>query len=434
MKKRGNILLLVALILSLCLSILFIPFFGTGDMRYFVKTSAVTNYFGLRGGYVAFNLNYPPLASVFLWATGLISRTNFPEIWLHILPTIEDIHNSHIPIKIGLVLVLYLFAGLSFLYEKKERNEPFFKSLGISTFIFLNPALILSTTVLGYVDILLAPTLILSYYFFEKRKYFLSGISYAVSFMTKLFPIFLFPLFFAYFVNLTAKKIKIKIDFKNLISFISGIALVLAGILSFYDTKTIFQIVKASNQHTQWLSNNALNFNWILRELFSPENTAPEPLVLVLKSVFITILILFSFKILFEKKNVKQLLESAVFVMTGYFIFYPGVHENHLIPALILAIIFYVFKPIKEVKQILLSLSFFVFINLFLFYGVGGKIIGNKEFLIAPRTYFPKTIHTIYLIMSTLITMWFFKILVVKLQPVVKKLKVIVNSFYELLA
>ena len=107
MSNFKKITISAIILTGILLNVFFIPFFGTGDTRYFVKTAAVTNFLGPREAFEVFNLNYPPFSSIILWLSGVLSRTNFPNEWLDLLPTSQEIGNKYIPVKFTIVFVFF---------------------------------------------------------------------------------------------------------------------------------------------------------------------------------------------------------------------------------------------------------------------------------------------------------------------------------------
>jgi hypothetical protein len=383
MNKRATktIIFFLFLILNLYLAV---TIFGTFDVRAWIRSAGLTNDYGLIKGFEIYNMYYPPLSSLILWVVGKISNIRSLPAWINEYPTAAEVGLSYIPIKLSLVLFLYLIPTTIYFYErflKKHKTESWFSK---SAYIFANPIFILSISVLGYLDIFFAPFLLLSFIFLERKRFYLSGLLLSIAFSIKLIPIFAIPIFLSYFATLDYIKPRLRIDWINAQRFLFGIATTVLSLIYFFGYESILAIFKASAAHGANLSNNAANLN-LLISIFIGSNTAPDMWILLSRGVFYLICGIVTVKIILSTKKLEPILFSSILIFYTYFIFFTGAHENHLFPALIAAVSYFVILPNPTSKKILMHTSLLLALNLFIYYWLGHIVRNGSFVLIGPQ-------------------------------------------------
>lgn len=382
MNKVQKILILVLLITFLVINILLINSFGTQDMVAWIRTVSVTQIYGPIKAFGIYNLNYPPIASLFLWTAGKISHLDYTKVvFLDGYSNIGRLGNLYLPIKFAILFFYEFYIILIFLYLHRIKRLDLWNALLWTTLISANFALMEASMALSYIDIFYAPFLFLSFYFLSTKRIFWSGFFLAVSFSIKIFPILLIPVFLAYFLDMKFKPLKIKIDFKSMFTLFFGMVAVLAPELVFYGFKNICQVLSSSSEHGNFLSFNATNLGLILKHFFYHDNISSPYIKDLMKLSFFIFSSLFIWKLAISKKNMDNFLYAGIGILLGYFTLYTGAHENHLFPALVLATSLIVFNPIRRNVLIYWIISSIVFLNLFLFYGLGSSY-GNVIFFL----------------------------------------------------
>lgn len=356
-------LFLVILAIALT-SYLTLPFFGTSDMSAWVRSAAVNLTYGPTQAYDIYNMYYPPLSSTIIWATALISDFHYSLSWLSDYPSMAAIGPSYLPIKYSILFFLILSLLSLYVFTGKRRLQD-------SLLTFFNPALLWSTLILGYIDIYIVPALILSYYYFNKKKDLFAGALLAITFLIKLIPIFLVPVFFIAYTNLRFQPFKLRIAWHRLIKFSLGLTLVTFMTFVLYSPRSFGTILVMSALHGQYLSLNSLNIYWLIREFFIPENLTPSIFLYLGKILFLGISGLSLIKLALSHDKGEAILRTSFCILFSYAMLFTGAHENHLFPAVIIALLMYFQSPTIQNKIWYYGVSAILFLNLFLFYRLG---------------------------------------------------------------
>lgn len=357
MNKKNKLLGYILLIILIQLVLW--PNFGTLDTTAFVSFAESVAHFGIRGGYAHYNLYYPPLPTVFI--APFVKASNYltlgPEIKILVL-------------KIFLAFFYYLTASIIVIIEIKKGKT---REAALATLlIFLaNPAIIETTTILSYFDILMFPALLFMCFYLQKKKYFLSGFFLSIAFMTKLLPILLLPLFLTWFIEYKNENSKrhLRILWKEALSGILGIVLTTTLIAWYFDPKQIHTILTISSDHGQWLS-FAYNIPRIIRE-WRNDNAASELIRQTGKLLFFAVSAGILINTIKKQKTMENLARAGAGIFLVYFFLLTGVHENHIFPALIMSFIACMENANKQNKRLLWIISVLTFINLFIPYGFG---------------------------------------------------------------
>jgi len=385
--------------------------FGTSDMKAFVRASAVTSEYGLVKGYATYNLYYPPLSSFIIWITGKLGNIKYDSTWLVDYPSVDQITTQYIPIKISLSFFLILTTILVFLYLKVTHKLTISKVISQSLFIGMNIAIIEITLVLGYIDIYFVPPLFLSLYFMSRDYDYLAGTWFALTFLIKLIPIILLPVYLFHYLSINLRNHQIKIQWNKLSTFIFGVVTISLPIIYVYNPTEITKIIVMSAYHGRYLSLNALNFPWILNNLFSPDNLASPAINLLLKIIFFIVSGTTLLRYITGKHTMYRWLQVAIITTYSYFVFSTGAHENHLFTAFVLSLALYLYTNNQFSRRLYSILTGLLFLNLFLFYQLGlnvpptsiSYIISNNQstlFLLKNILAMGTTIHLLYLYTS----------------------------------
>lgn len=398
-------LITVSFLLNLLLSIVF---FGTQDVTAWIRSAGITNGIGVIDGYQVFSLVYPPFATVLLWITGLFHNIGLYPGWLEEYPTAQQIGNSYIPIKIAVLFFLYLTGAVVYFFAVRAKKVGIKRARQLVLKIFLNPVFILSTPILGYIDIFFSPFLLLSLFFNQISIPYFAGVFLAISFSIKLLPLLILPVFFASFIHLDIRRLQIKIYTRQATLFFAGLLTVILPVLIIFGYDAIEKIFRASvSLHGIYLSNGAANFNYLLGYIIHSNDT-PAYWLTWSRLIFYAIGALSVIKVATSRNLKENFYKASIAVLFGYFIFVTGAHENHLFPALVVAAGLLTSKFSKENLKLFNTLSVIIFLNLFIFYGFGQILIGGKFISLIPGGY-SETRNILTLVLSVFNTLYFIK-------------------------
>ena len=181
-----------------------------------------------------------------------------------------------------------------------------------------------------------------------------------------------------------------QIDFKRLIGQVLLPAGIIVGVtLLIFGVRPVFGSLKAALTHN-FLSGNALNFDWILTHVlhvFDPDQfgglvageaqyiyTTLTEVSLGPRILFILVYSLTLIAFFRRDKHFESLINFSLSGYLAYFIFNPGVHENHLFLSVILSIVLFWLN--REHLTTMIVLIVISNINLVLFYGLDGVGLG----------------------------------------------------------
>lgn len=338
--------------------------FGTNDMYSFIQLVETIEEYGLQQAYHVYNLNYPPLSSVLMYPITLLGdyRT-------------FDQTTKIVLIKTMLAVFYFGFSGV-IIWLYKQRTRPSSIQLAKKSFFILcNVGLFEATFILSYFDIFLALPLFGAVYAVHKNRFFLAGVCVASTFMIKLIGLFVVPVFIVYCVTLQKKSINIQ--WKSLLFFLAGMATVVAPLIYFFSYEQVNFIMTQSSAHGNQLS-FAFNFPRIIQ--YIQDSNATSVLIHnISRASFLGISVLILWQVLRNPKTVSALLWACITILFTYFIMFTGVHENHLLPALMLALILYIWEPNRLNRLAYYGLTVIVLLNLLVRYGFGEPYRLNPE-------------------------------------------------------
>lgn len=359
MSKIWRIFLIVLVVL---LTLLPLHSGGTGDVAIWQGWIEAIERDGFITGYIPV---YPPLTWTILLGVSYAYHALNIEMLL--------------AIKWALVFFLFLTSGIFLLWTRN-----------LLLTVFFHISLILSSVALGYLDIWVAPALLLSLWALKERKIFLCTLFFTIAWLVKWQPLIIAPFIMAYIVRPTGIK-----QWKETVKIVLRDVLLPAGLLVGLMVLLFGQGLLISLQdgmgHTG-LTGNALNYNWLVTFFLS--STQPDrfgalangivnyigitewepgdwPLVLIPRVLFG---LFYVSGLVFMLRKAATFENFIRFVIVGYMAyctFNIGVHENHFFMAGLLAVVLYWLSSRELYSALVIVLI--ANINLFLFYGLNGS-------------------------------------------------------------
>lgn len=334
---------------------------GTGDIRgYFVLWVDNVYRYGLRQGFIENANMYTPLSTFFMFVGSIL------------FPLLE---NAQAIRAMGIILLLVSSWWIVYKY-----NKP------VYGFLIVLAGLL--SIQLGFIDVYLFPFLTISIYYLSKERYHLFVVFFTLSCCIKLQPFIIAPLLLLFFVSIKPRKPYICVPLKNVIQMSISCALTLLPLFALYGFKSIFDCIKFGLT-TPGFSPNALNFIWIVQyfcELLFPDKTTPlvdglpvvywSPHGKMLWFDYIfwgTFVFLCIYTILLKKKTTTIILKLIIIEFTIFFLFKLGVHENHLILAMILTLLLLCLEDNLMNRCIFIFYAIVTNVNMAFFYGLEGE-------------------------------------------------------------
>ena len=242
----------------------------------------------------------------------------------------------------------------------------------------------LNAMALSYIDIFIAPFLLISLYALYNRNFLLFTIFYFINVMIKWQGIIILPFILLYILNISSLKEIKNIIWGKIASQIVLPSVVLVVFVFMIFGREVYDTFDRAMKEDM-LSGYALNLSWIITRIvyfLNPEANFFEygiMKIIYIKSGEISYFTKFIFFVFFfstliacfkEKKSFINLLKFSVIGYLIYFAFNTCVHENHLFLASLLSLLIlnYDSKFLTEAIGIMLAFN----INMFLFYGTLG--------------------------------------------------------------
>ena len=353
-----------------------VPSPGTQDVDMWQRWAYNADTLGMASGFEANKDNYPPYSSVILLcalrAARLFRIGTSGDVFVHFTSMIFYI------VKLSILFFL-LLTSLVFWWWTRD----------FWITVLLHLSLLLSSVALGYIDVFFAPSLLLSMWALKEQKLVLFTAFYSIACLTKWQPIIIAPFLGVYLLNMRHVRSWKQIDFKRLAGrvLVPTLAILMLTFAAF-GVGPVLRSLKDATSH-DFLSGNALNFNWILTHwlhVFSPERFGGlikgQAKFIRTRSLHITLapqlLFLLSYASVIvsffrRDKTFEVLLNFALMGYLAYFIFNTGVHENHLFLATLLS--FILFWTNRDHLFLVISLILMSNVNLFVFYGIDGRAL-----------------------------------------------------------
>jgi hypothetical protein len=308
-------------------------------------------------GYKNFSGNYPPIYLHWLYVSG-----NFMEM-------------MGFPIDSGIMLKFFnqlpiilshlLFTALVFkLLVRFQATALQLNAVMLIT--ALNPAILFDGPVWGQVDMFPTVFIMVAFYLvaINKATYLVLPL-FTVALLTKFQMICFAPVFAVIF-------------FKNardtLIGCLLSVALIALIFLPFVVSASFVNVIKQAYIDTlgeyPYSTLNASNIWMIITENSAPDNTpflGNQAITVKMAGIaffFVTTLTVF-LSGLYQlwsnphrspKAFAEHLVFSALICSTGFFLLLPGMHERYIIPAVITALMYAVFRPDRAIYAVLLSI------------------------------------------------------------------------------
>lgn len=355
--ERIGLILLLGL-----LALTFFHSYGTRDVEAFTRWMGNVRDHGLRLGYELNGEDYPPLASVILLGVTTAAR----------LFQVEEF----VAFKASLLLFL-LLTGLAFYAWTRH----FYLSAAIPAF------LIIGTMALSYVDVYFMPAFILALWALQKRNWPLATLFFTITCLIKWQPIILAPFVVLYVLSIhrLADWRQINIP-RLLLQAALPFALLIGLILLIFGRHPINAFQAAATD--PFLSANALNFPWLVTSAvraFDPErfgglvfgnvtfiaSLEPNPFIQQWRYLFYLVYAAVLFLFWRREKSFYNLVLFALIGYLAYAMFNTGVHENHLVLAILPAATLYWLDPQRLGTFLTWALA--ANINLYAFYGIDGQ-------------------------------------------------------------
>jgi hypothetical protein len=356
--QGGNALLLGATTLA-ALHFLRAP--GTGDVQDKLIWMRNLAAHGLVGGFRASADNYPPGSFVILLMVTKIAAPLSMSFFL--------------AYKLSLVVFLFLSGLVVMLWTKNA-----------VLLVAMQCALILDSGVLGYNDVYFIPTLLLALWALHARKPAWFSALFTITLLIKWQPVIIAPVLFL-FVLLAQRDDKRPRDLRRSIAALAlPCAAILAATVLLFGGAFIDAFRAALSEH--WLSANALNANWVLTRILHGHGVLAAgdaatshkryvfatawPLLAATKAAFALVYLTILYRFVRGRKSDDAALYAAYLCYFAYFLLNTSVHENHLIPAVILAGVLWWRNP--SYAWVFLTTAAITNVNLYLFYGLDGVL------------------------------------------------------------
>jgi hypothetical protein len=350
----------------LLLTLLFLPSGGTTDVALFAKWMDAMQRDGLVQAYADAYDVYPPLAWVIL--RGVVAAAAFSGIAL--LPAF----------KVSLLVFLALTSVVCLAWSKNLVNSA-----------ILHVSLLLNSVALGYVDIYLAPTFLLSLWALRNRRVFLFAALFTISSLIKWQPLIVAPFFAVHVVRLVAEDRAWRSAATRFgLEAVLPATLIAGAVMLPFGWASLAAFTDALSQQT--LSGNALNYNWLVThylhvahpERFGPlvdgmstfVRTDEWSIVAGSKLLFVAFYLWTLGCFIARPAAFETTLRFALAGYLAYFTFNVGVHENHWFLASLLAVAWHI--AARNPRHWVVAILVIANVNLFLFYGVSGTVPFNR--------------------------------------------------------
>lgn len=388
-----RLLIIFGLVVFSLPTVIFFSHKGTGDMGVWLEWTSHINRWGPLNAYSIINTDiidtkihetpvnnintnhsywttdYPPITFINLWL-AMKAATLFGVSWM-------------IGIKI-LLLVYYLATWVSLIYlSTLFRRQSIWRDITVVSGLYLGGLYFaIISQAFTTLDITFAPYVVFSLALFARRKYFLSGIFFALAVLVKWIAMMMLPVLLFYFIIKKGRRYRIDTPmFKFLGAFALVFGLLIIGfLLNHLSLLSLAESLRKAFSHGLWyLTAGSLNFWWII-QFVAIKPFYPETYAMVIKNnmyifsaissvifLIVNIAILKSF--LKRKKDIGSLLQASLMISWSYFIWRTGVHGNHLFIAVLTALCLAIINTKKSNIRQYLWLSLFGLASPVLTYG-----------------------------------------------------------------
>jgi len=348
----------------------FFTYYGTGDVDRKLKWMGNVRAYGLIEAYQRIPDQYPPLTLTLLALMG-----HFGDA-LHL--------TDFVAFKLSL-LVLFALTGAAFLWWRRD--------LPLAAALLL--ALLPNALALGYTDIYFAPTLVLTLWALQRRRFVAFSLLLAVTCLIKWQAAIIAPPLIIAAVRFATSEIEPEEDTTRLRLSLASLrrlmAITLPGLVVTIGVIALFGeavfVALAHGFGERFLSANALNAPWLLTQALhlaaayrhngaaidarQTIQTTDVRLTLGPKLLFAAFYLFALLRLWRGTRTFVVTLRWTLAAYLAYFAFNTGVHENHLFTAVILAAALASVGGAWE-HGVFISVSLIANINLVLFYGLRG--------------------------------------------------------------
>lgn len=333
---------------------------------------------------------YPPLSTVIMsafangWKTVIGIRDYGPNF----------VRSPDYAQSVKLSVFVFYLITIFILYKLSKKNGSLFVIL--TTF-----SLSIQTQGLGDVNIYLIPTLIGSIFFLTRKKIFLSGLLMGITLSIKWQPVILLPLFAAFIldkkelINSIPKAVKFALGFAIAPTLSWALVLIQPEGKDAFSHATEYLI-----QGAPMLSGQALNLNWIVtyflhafastdkiesiwhleglnRQIYSSfAPTIFQGYLFLIAALIIVVHFFFR-----QKKNIYNLITGCFMIFFSHQILNKSAYEKHLFYSVFFILVYYLLRPTKQNRILLILFDLMTVMNLIFFYGFTGPKDVNRMFL-----------------------------------------------------
>ena len=349
-------LILGYVVLTTTLIAVFLTTPGTSDMEIWKTWKNDASSLGLRSSFRSTPADYPPVSRLILhfWP-GPASRTSIKTL-----------------------LLCFLVSSALVIFIATKRKTSFYWSIGL---------LAVSSVGLGYLDILYAPFVVIAVVSLQNGRLRTFGLTSSIATLIKWQPLIVMPIFFLYLLRTNDHQFRQISPSKRIIRALWPFLSAWALAVLFFGLSPI-RVSRFNAFNNSYLSGNALNLPWVfgaIQQGLSGDLTFKAllkdevPTFVVTSTNFIAKTISAALLILFLRyiRTLEDALLASIGLITIYFMFSTGVHENHLFIASLISILCLFWY--KSDRLIHIQIIFLSNLNLIFFYGPTGVGLGQHD-------------------------------------------------------
>ena len=357
------------LVLTVILSLIMIRSPGTEDVTTFLYWTELVYQNGLVAGYskIISDLHffYPPLSATILYIARAFGKA------LELSPLMS--------FKVTILTFQLLSTGVILLLSS---------SYWVAA--ALNASLLLSGVGLGYMDVCVAPFLILAFWAFQSRRDVLGAALFLIACLIKWQPLILIPFIGVYLFEISDLQSCLNAVRRPLFWHLVILVALTIALLSWLFGLAPARALRYAMSEG-FLSGNALNVPWIAgyfyKLLFSSSFLMQNELspswptsihLLPFRITFWVIFLVVVIRAMRVEKKFQYFLQFSIVGFLTYVMWNASVHENHLFVPVILAYMLMLHEYTPESRAITVVITAMFNVNLFIFYGVTGTQLQSR--------------------------------------------------------
>lgn len=263
--------------------------------------------------------------------------------------------SAFLALKLSLWICTWLTVGLFFMTTRSTGRAA-----------LLAAVVVVPSVALAYLDVYAMPTLILAIWLIRKERFSIGLLLLTATCLIKWQPLLLAPPFVIYAWHHLGARKAIR-SMAPSVMFVAVCAVVVGpeNILAAFERVGVQTVLSFLAMNAYWVLSRLMQFGQggfdpTVAQMYELSATA----ILFLKLAFVAVYL--RALIRFQPRSFEACLESAVTGVLIYFTFSPGVHENHLLTALVPAV------WLIPVRRRYLGVALFAGLNILMFYGVSG--------------------------------------------------------------